>query len=132
MIPPSALAQLRALADGNMTETWRCHRTTETFDNKTGQTVITVETVYDGPANLFDATLQSRVVIEAGATSTMTEGVLELPVTAGAALRINDVFECTANPYDPTMVGLKVRLASLPLAGKASSHQYRVEREVPA
>lgn len=131
MIPPGAVATLRALADANMGEAWRCQRTTETFDNSTGQTVVTVETVYSGPANLFDAS-GSRVVIEAGATSTFTEGVLELPVTAGAALRINDVFECTANPHDPTLVGLKVRLASLPLAGKASSHQYRVEREVPA
>jgi hypothetical protein len=132
MIPPGAVALLQSLAGSNMDETWRCQRTTKVFDNKTGKTTVSTETVYDGPANLFEASLQSRLVVEAGASSTLTATVLELPIKVSAALRIGDVFECTANRHDPAMVGVQVRITSRPLAGKASSHQYRVEREVPS
>lgn len=122
----------RRMAEARMLSTWTCLRTVETFDNSTGQTVVEVTTVYDGPGRLHSATQQAQREIEAGATVTMHGTVLSLPVGAAPDARIGDEFVCVDAPDQPGIVGLLVRIKALPTGEQTTADRFGVEREVPA
>lgn len=62
------------------------------------------------------------VVVDQGA-------VLSLPVGALGAggVRLNDIWECTANQHDPSMVGKKARVTGEHSQTFATAHRYPVE-----
>lgn len=57
------------------------------------------------------------------------ESILSLPIGAPGSgdVRTNDVWECTANPLDPSLVGVKLRIAGVHHQTFATAHRFPVE-----
>ena len=86
-------------------------------------------TVYEGVCRLKAAgTIPGRADVP-GAVAVTQGAVLSLPVGAPGAgdVRLNDVWECTANFYDPRMVGRRVRVTGIHSQTFATAHRYPVE-----
>lgn len=115
MSATSVILQGRVLLESMMTTTVIGRRADGTF---TTDPVTLVEspnysiTVYEGPARfrMPGATTPGTEPIP-GAVVTDDESIMSLPVAASADVRIDDVFEVTANPLDGGLVGVKFRVS---------------------
>ena len=127
----AALPGLRAEANSMMVSTGVVRRGTGVFteDPVTHVESETFDTIYTGICRFKAANSQAgesdipgAVVVDQGAT-------LSLPIGAPGAgdVRLNDVWECVTNPFDPSKVGKRARITGGHSQTFATAHRYPVE-----
>lgn len=126
----AALPGFRAEAESQMVST--CTITSDgvkVWDEETGGYVESGTTVYSGPCklrfppqgrSLRELDVQGQFLIE-------QEPLLSLPVAGSELVSPGDVVTITANPFDPAMVGLKIRIAGVHTQTFATARRFPVE-----
>jgi len=125
------LPALRAAAESMMRSEGVIRRATGAV---TVDPVTLIETpvyadVYTGKCKFKSAATQAGRSEIPGAIVVDQSATLSLPIGAAGAgdVRLNDIWECTANPLDPTLVGRKVRVTGVHSQTYATAHRYPVE-----
>jgi len=98
-----------------------------TLDPNTGQYVYTSDVVYEGPCEFKQGGTQAANVESAGQLLTAQDSILKLPVKGTENVEAGDVWECTANPLDEALVGLKATLKPGGAQTFATSRRFVVE-----
>jgi len=111
-----------------MTSTGRITRNGgRTLDPNTGQYVYTSETVYEGPCRFKQGNTQAADVESAGQSLTSQDSILSLPVGGSESVREGDVWECTGNPLDAALVGLRATIKAGAAQTFATARRFAVE-----
>lgn len=122
-----ALGELRTQAESLMIASGTVTRVTGTTTDTDGREIPEHSTVYTGPARLVRPATATQDLVVAGAPVTVQQPRLHFPVGA-FRMQVGDVWTCTENPPDPSLVGRRYRLvAEAPAA--SLSVQYRVQVE---
>ena len=127
----SVILQGRAFTELLMTSTGVIRRGTGVYeeDPVTHADVEVTTVVYDGECKFKAASTQPGRSDIPGVVVVDQSATLSLPIgAAGAgAVRLNDVWECTSNPMDPSKVGQKARITGAHSQTYATAHRYPVE-----
>lgn len=126
----AALPGLRAEANSMMVTTGRVTRVVgRVEDPVTREMVDEVVTVYLGMGRFKAANTQAGRSDIPGAVVVDQSATLSLPVGAPGAgdVRLNDVWEAIYNPYDPTLIGKRVRVTGVHSQTFATAHRFPVE-----
>jgi len=129
MIAASALARARALRDSLADTTVTIRRESgTTWDDETGTYVPAWAVVYttDRARVRFPGS-QPREQDAAGERVTEQEPTLSLPVEGSGVVQVDDVATVDANPEDPSIVGMKLRVAGLHNQSHSSGRRLPVE-----
>jgi hypothetical protein len=120
MPSPSQSANARARVASQMDSTVVVRRKAgETRNPETGTITPTWVTVYEGPGRIRESTSQPRDVDAAGQRLAEQRPVVSMPIGtdsrivtgSSAAVAVNDVGEVLTNPNDPSIVGVRFRIA---------------------
>lgn len=125
----AALPDLRAHAESRMKSTCRIGVRTSGTDPDTLEPVDTVaDPIYEGPCRLRFA---SSTVSERNSGSQQfgdQQGVLSLPVAdASVGVKRDMVAVITANPNDPALVGMVLRITGSEVQTTATARRFSVE-----
>ena len=127
----AALPGLRAEAESMMFSEGVVRRATgETYtDPISHEEVPLLAVVYTGKCRLRAADTFARRSDVPGAVVVDQSATLSLPIGAVGAgdVRLDDIWECTANPFDPSKVGKKLRVTGVHSQTLATAHRYPVE-----
>ena len=127
----AALPGLRAAAESMMISEGIIRRDTgeKTMDPSTLEETAVLETVYTGKCRFKSAATQAGRSAIPGAISVDQGATLSLPIGEPGAgdVRLDDVWECTANPLDPSKVGKKARITGGHSQTFATARRYPVE-----
>jgi hypothetical protein len=122
-----ALVELRAHAESMMVSAGTVTRVDGTTTDVDGREVPHRTPVYTGTARLVRARTAPDQVLVAGASLTAQQPQLHFPVGA-FRMRVGDVWTCTENPPDPTLVGRSYRLiGEAPAASLSVAYRVQVE-----
>jgi len=125
------LPGLRAQAESMMVSAGVVRRATgETVeDPNTGEQTPVYAIVYTGMGRYKAANVQAGRAEIPGAIVVDQSATLSLPVGASGAgdVRLNDIWECTANPFDASLIGRKMRITGVHSQTYATAHRYPVE-----
>ena len=125
------LPGLRAQAESMMVSAGVVRRATGelTEDPVTLEQIPVYATVYTGVGRYKAANTQAGRSEVPGAIVVDQSATLSLPVGAPGAgnVRLNDIWECTANPFDASLIGKKVRITGVHSQTHATAHRYPVE-----
>ena len=131
MSAESVIMQGRAFTNALMATTGFITRGTEVFveDPVTHEEVEQTIVIYDGPCKFKAAGTQAGRSEIPGAIVVDQSATLSLPIGAAGAgdVRVNDEWECTSNPLDPSQVGRKARITGGHSQTYATAHRYPVE-----
>lgn len=124
---------LRAQAESMMLSAGIIRRATGEFtkDPLTLEEVPVYATVYTGICRFKAANTQASRAEIPGAITVDQSATLSLPIGAPGAgdVRLNDIWECTANTMDPSLVGTKARVTATHSQTLATAHRYPVSEE---
>jgi hypothetical protein len=127
----AALPGLRAEAESLMASAGIIRRATgeKQTDPDTLIESDVYETVYEGVCRFKAAGTQAGRSTIPGAITVDQGATLSLPISDPTAgnVRLNDIWECTANPLDPSKVGKKARITGEHSQTYATAHRYPVE-----
>lgn len=127
----AALPNLRAEAESMMISTGVIRRGTgvKVEDPVTRQEVEETIVVYTGVCRFKAANSQAGRSDIPGAVVTDQSAYLSLPIGAPGAgdVRLNDVWECVTNPFDPSKVGMKARITGGHSQTYATAHRFPVQ-----
>lgn len=126
----AALPALRAEAEGRMISACTITRAGETtVDPETGLETPATTTIYTGICELQFKDDQALPVLADGQVLASQSPVLKLPVDAdgSGAVEVDDIAEITGNPFDTSMIGLKVRIAGVHFKTFATARRFPVE-----
>ncbi len=87
-------------------------------------------TIYAGKCRLrIVKSIQGGEGAIPGSVAVKDELILSIPVEAAGSgdVRPNDVWECTANPLDPSVVGLRMRIAGVHHGTFQTARRFPVE-----
>lgn len=100
-----------------------------TIDPVTYEEVPVYETVYEGIGKLkLPDSLASNASAVPGTTVAALEAYLSLPVNAeSGAVRVGDIWETTANPMDPALVGQRARITRPHSQTFATARRFPIE-----
>lgn len=101
-----------------------------------GLTAQDPATLVESP--LFDVILTSKCKLRMASTQpgaanvpgqqiATDQAILSLPVDGSGMVRTGDVWECTANPLDVSLVGRKMRIAGVHAQSFATARRFTVE-----
>ena len=114
-----------------MTDTWLVYRTTETFNQATGQYDAETTTVYSGPGKLQTFEAYEQDAEAAAHVFTLMRQTLHLPVNEASALvAVDDTAVCTASATDSALVGVEVRVAGVLTKTFKTARRFPVEEVV--
>ena len=127
----ATLPALRAAAESMMVDSWRCERGAgRVYDDVSGEWVESPpEVVYVGPGRLRDQDGYGRRDETQGETTVVGTLRLSLPVATSGDVRVDDVLECTAAPFDSSLVGVRVRVTDLHQSTFSTARRFSVEVE---
>ena len=127
----AALPGLRAAAESMMISEGIVRRATGQVVRDPDTLVETPEyaVVYEGKCRFKAASTQAGRSAIPGAVAVDQGATLSLPIgVVGAGdVRLDDLWECTANPLDPSKIGKKARIAGEHSQTFATAHRYPVE-----
>jgi len=127
----NALPGLRAEANSMMLSEGVIRRATGQVvrDPDTFEETPEYAVVYEGKCRFKSAATQAGRSTIPGAISVDQGATLSLPIGEPGAgdVRLDDIWECTANPLDPTKVGKKARITGEHSQTFATAHRYPVE-----
>ena len=122
---------LRTQAESMMVSAGVVRRATGamTEDPVTLEQVPAYDTIYTGIARYKAANTQAGRSEIPGAIVVDQSATLSLPVGAPGAgdVRVNDIWECTANPFDASLIGKRVRVTGVHSQTHATAHRFPVE-----
>lgn len=125
------LPGLRAQAESMMVSAGVVRRATGATeeDPVTLERVPVYATIYTGIGRFKAANTQAGRSDIPGAIVVDQSATLSLPVGAPGAgdVRLNDIWECTANPFDASLIGKKVRVTGVHSQTHATAHRFPVE-----
>lgn len=130
----AALPGLRAEAESMMLSTgivWRATGNT-VIDPDTFEETAEMVSVYEGRGRLkLPNSLAVNPSAVPGTVVTGVESYLSLPVNdASAGVRAGDIWETTANPLDPDLVGQRVRITRPHAQTYATARRFPVTADV--
>lgn len=125
-----ALDELRAQTESLMLSTGTVSRVVGMVDDGNGREVPQTQPVYTGKARLVRPAVSPQQITAGGATFTVQRPQLQFPV-GSFQMRVGDVWTCTGNPLDPSLVGRRYRLTAEEPAGTiAVAYKVQVEEIV--
>lgn len=119
----------RREVEANMTTLGVVRRDTgaTTQDPITLEEVPVFETIYTGKCSLRFPDMQPASVSIPGMILVEQDAVLSLPVTSSGGVRVNDLWECTANGMDSSLVGVILRIAGVHHQTNATARRFPVK-----
>lgn len=125
------LPGLRAQAESMMVSAGVVRRKTGAMveDPDTLEQVPEMIAIYTGVGRYKAANTQAGRSEIPGAIVVDQSATLSLPVGAPGVgdVRLNDIWECTANPFDASLIGKKVRVTGVHSQTHATAHRFPVE-----
>jgi hypothetical protein len=122
----SALAAGAARAESRMTETVVAGTEIETVDPDSLQTIVTIDAIYSGTAQVKYPTLTASDRQAGGQQVSDLSLVVKLP-TKSVILPKNTIIKPTGSTVDESLVGRRYRVTGAPQSGQVTSHRYPVE-----
>lgn len=123
----AALAELRAQADGRMTETVKAGTYTDGTDEETGDPTRTiVEVLYEGPARVRYSANAVRSDDRVGLVFASQDITVSIPTAAQTRIPDGAAIEVTASAVDPVLVGRMFTVDGAPAMGQTTAHRYPV------
>ena len=87
------------------------------------------ETVYTGKCKLKFPGMQPAEVSVPGMVVVEQDAILSLPVDGSGGVKVDDIWTCTENVLDPSLVGVSLRIAGMHHQTSATARRFPV-REV--
>ena len=87
-------------------------------------------TVYSGKCRIKFPKGDPSTVAIPGTVATVQTPEVHIPVEAAGSgdVKVNDVFECTVNPLDTSLVGVRFRIAGLHMGTYMTARRFPVEQ----
>lgn len=113
-----------------MTSTCEITTVTGTETNANGEDVPVTGVIYSGKCRLRWPTATSAELNAGGQIMTVQTPELHLPVEASAAVEVGHLAVITANPLDPAIVGVHLRVRGMQFQTHATARRLQVEVEL--
>lgn len=133
MTAESVIQQGRTFTEGLMTSAGVIRRSNGTTVTDPDTLIETpgYDTIYTGPCKLRIPTGTPSDRTTPGIVISEQEAILSLPITAGGSgdVTTGDIWECTANPMDPALIGRTMRIAGIHTQTYATARRFPVEEQ---
>lgn len=129
MSADSVALQGRQLAESQMTSAGIVYRANGGFttDPVTLEETPTYDTIYTGACRLRFTANTPRTGEVPGVVVTDQSATLSFPVLGSEGITTGDIWQCTANPLDPALVGRRLRIAGIHSMTHATARRFPVE-----
>lgn len=123
-----ALPGLRAEAESMMVTVGAVTREVEVTDPITFVVSTVPTTIYAGICRLRFGGTQPGTADIPGAVVTDQSAILSFPIDGSSGISVDDVWTCTANPLDVSLVGQRLRITGTHAQTHATARRFAVEK----
>ena len=97
-----------------------------TSDPITYEETPVYETIYTGKCKVKFPDMQPAEVSVPGMVVVEQDAILSLPIEGSGGVRVDDIWTCTENVLDPSLVGVKLRIAGVHHQTSATARRFPV------